>query len=150
MLNSVAFLRYPASMTHTPPPPPPSEPSWQEALAIPLGLLGAIGGALIGGWIYYLLRVQAGLILPLVVGVFTGIGARRLAPRGGLSLALITVTVALVGALVAEWTTLAHPGSLAQYLAQAPQAFNTKGWILVSIGALLGAIISWAAPPRRP
>lgn len=138
-------------------PPPPTTPphaptppdiSWRSALTLPLGLLGAILGALVGCFIYYLLVSKAGLIAPFVVGVFTGIGTRYLARTGNAILAAIAFFVSIPAAVIAHWSTYLHPDPLAEYLMHPQQAFNATGWILALVGACAAAFITYAAPPR--
>lgn len=87
------------------PPAPPSsplpEPTWAEVLRLPTGLLGAVLGAVVGGYLFRL-AIAHGLYAVPMIGVATATGALALARRGSWALAMIAGGVALAGGLCAQ------------------------------------------------
>jgi hypothetical protein len=143
----------PLPPTTPPQPQTPRKTSWREALAIPLGLVGAILGALVGGFVFRLLESR-GLLAPFVVGVFVGIGTRWLARTGNGILAAIAFVIAIIGSITAEWAGIPADRSvpLLEYFLHPlqPQHFNSLGWVLAFAGACAAAFLTYAAPPRLP
>jgi hypothetical protein len=127
----------------------PSRDSWSDALALPLGLLGAILGAILGGWLTNLIVSQGLYAIPLV-GLTTGFGAVTLARRGGVGIAIVAGLVSLVGAIVTEWKIFPFivDDSLSYFLQHLHQVIPIH-LILIAVAAAGAAWIAYAAPIKR-
>jgi hypothetical protein len=78
------------------------EGSWAEALAYPLGCVGALVGVAIGA-VVTRMGMSAGVYALIVVGPLAGFTARALARRGDVLLGVMVGAIAALGGLWTEW-----------------------------------------------
>ena len=117
-------------------------------LAYPLGLLGAILGAIVGGFIVKIARESGFYALPLI-GLTVGYGSLFAARRGGVAVGLMAGVIALAGQIVTEWYLFpwAKDPGLGYFLAHLGQLPTFK-WLLYAVGTLAAGWIAWTAPTR--
>jgi len=132
------------------PSPQPQEPTWAEALAVPLGLLGAIVGGLLGGYVVKLAYASNLYAIPLI-GLTVGYGTILCARRGrSIILTVLAILVCLAASLLTEWKFLYRfrDPSLSYFISHIT---SLPGFKLLCHGAA-AAIAGWFvwSTPTRP
>ncbi len=119
------------------------EGSWAEALAYPLGCIGAIVGVAAGA-VVTKLGLQAGVYALIAVGPLAGYGARLAARKGDVILGTMAAAIAAVGALWTEWwlRPFIVDNSLSYFVAHlaSVQPFDL---LVVLVGATVAFFLAW-------
>jgi hypothetical protein len=125
----------------------PGNESWGEALAYPLGCIGAIAGAAVGAYVAKL-GFRAGIYALIAVGPLAGLGTRAavlfLRAKGDWILALMVGAIALVAGIWTEWMCMPFQidDSLPYFITHLHQVYAFH-LLIVCIGAVVGGFIAW-------
>lgn len=121
--------------------------TWGEALALPLGVVGALMGAALGVWLFGV-AARSGYYMPVLVEGASAFGAVALARRGGWGLAAVVALIALAGGLVGEYLWVRggmRDPDLLVFLTTRREMF----WVFHALGVGLAVAIVWGTPGRR-
>lgn len=124
------------------------EGTWGEALAYPLGCVGAILGA-VAGAIVTKIALREGIYALIAVGPLTGYGARLLAnfgsKRADVILGLMAAAIGAVGAFWTFWWVKIpdqEDSSLA-FLLQHLDRVGGFTCLIIVVGALIAFFLAW-------
>jgi len=122
---------------------PPQQETWADALAIPLGLFGAMLGAIVGTVVVWLAAKSGFYAIPLV-GLGAGLGSILFARRGGVVFLVIAAIVALVAGIITEATLFpfAADNSFAYFI----KHFHTIApfrLLLPGVSVILAGYLAW-------
>jgi len=136
-------------LENAPVPPAGKDPSWWDALAIPLGLLGALAGAFLGGWIMWLGFHSGYLVIP-VQGLLIGFGTILASRRGGWIQGLIAGIVCLLATFLTHWR-IGWPNAGMDADAFRDYLSHLSGFLLLlhAVSVIVASWIAWSAPARR-
>jgi len=120
-----------------------------SVLAIPLGALGAVLGAFVGGYLFNYVMLR-GIYMPLLVGGIAGFMTIGFARRGGLILGVIAAAVSLVGTMLAPWMAQPLPRPELGDWVSGEFRQSTLLVVLLLASPALAFLIVWRTPPRPP
>ena len=113
---------------------------------IPLGILGAVLGAVVGFFLFQFLT-QQGLYLIVLPGALVGLGCGFAAGSRSFVFAIIAVVVAIPATIVCEWKTdayLCDDGKTLMGIGEyVSRMVELRGWQLPVFVGLNGVIAFW-------